>query len=298
MSSSDLTDDEEPQTWIEWFCQLRGHEFFCEIDTQYIADAFNLYGLRAQVSRYKQCVELLLGVGDSASDREGQEQELYPHAKRLYGLIHARYILTSQGQKHMLHKYEFGDFGKCPRVLCGLANVLPVGEHAEMGRSSVKLYCPQCQDMYDPPRKCHRDIDGAYFGPSFPHLLMMVKPDSFQPKPFRVYTPRIYGFRVHDSGRNYPLLDRARTPAAARAQRAAATGKRRATSKKRAAAAPRAGSAGASASAATGALAAAAPRAQGTATTAWAAATAVATADNGKPAVDERASRKRKSGPQ
>ena len=38
MSSSDLTDDEEPQTWIEWFCQLRGHEFFCEIDTQYIGE--------------------------------------------------------------------------------------------------------------------------------------------------------------------------------------------------------------------------------------------------------------------
>jgi len=31
------------------------------------ADAFNLYGLRAQVSRYKQCVELLLGVGDSGT---------------------------------------------------------------------------------------------------------------------------------------------------------------------------------------------------------------------------------------
>ena len=121
--------------------------------------------------------------------------------------------------------------GTVPGLAWALANVgltrrwcdrlhMQVGEHAEMGRSSVKLYCPQCQDMYDPPRKCHRDIDGAYFGPSFPHLLMMVKPDSFQPKPFRVYTPRIYGFRVHDSGRNYPLLDRARTPAAARAQRA------------------------------------------------------------------------------
>ena len=36
MSSSELSDDEEPQTWIEWFCQLRGHEFFCDVDTHYI----------------------------------------------------------------------------------------------------------------------------------------------------------------------------------------------------------------------------------------------------------------------
>lgn len=87
-----------------------------------------------------------------------------------------------------------------------------------MGKSTVKLFCPQCQDVYEPPRKSHREVDGAFFGPSFPHLLMMVKPDSFTPKPFRVYTPRIYGFRVYKEGRNYPLLDRSQTPAAARVQ--------------------------------------------------------------------------------
>lgn len=80
----------------------------------------------------------------------------------------------------------------------------------------MKLFCPQCQDVYHPTRRANRELDGAYFGPTFPHLLMMVKPEAFAPKTFRVYIPRVYGFRVHSSGRNYPLLDRAQTPAATR----------------------------------------------------------------------------------
>ena len=121
------------------------------------ADGFNLYGLRNQIPHMKQCLELILGP--HSPDTDFYESELYPTAKKLYGLIHQRYILTAQGQRfmvrpfvcsgrqrmssrqwqfshlwspppppppHQLHKYEFGDFGTCPRVLCHLANVLPV----------------------------------------------------------------------------------------------------------------------------------------------------------------------------
>ena len=39
--------------WISWFCDLEGHEFFVEVDNDYIRDSFNLYGLKERIPRFK-----------------------------------------------------------------------------------------------------------------------------------------------------------------------------------------------------------------------------------------------------
>jgi casein kinase II subunit beta len=44
--------------------------------------------------------------------------ELYQEATEIYGLIHARFILTPKGLALMREKYLLGKFGICPRVLC------------------------------------------------------------------------------------------------------------------------------------------------------------------------------------
>jgi len=92
----------------------------------------------------------------------------------LYGLIHARFIISSRGLQMMRAKYLNGVFGACPRVLCDRQLVLPVGMSEDLSISRVKVYCPKCEEVYVPRIK-FVDIDGAYFGCSFPHIFFQVE---------------------------------------------------------------------------------------------------------------------------
>ncbi|KAG5643083.1 hypothetical protein DXG03_001578 [Asterophora parasitica] len=82
----------------------------------------------------------------------------------------------------MLEKYKRADFGRCPRVLCQLQPLLPVGLTDVPYEKSVKLYCGRCEDLYSPKSTRHGSIDGAYFGTTFPHLLFLVYPTLIPPK--------------------------------------------------------------------------------------------------------------------
>ncbi|KAJ3128995.1 casein kinase 2 regulatory subunit [Nowakowskiella sp. JEL0407] len=195
--------------WYERFRMLKGSEFFCEVDMSYIQDRFNLTGLNLEVQHYVLAYELLTNTLDEELDQE-LELEVERSAQHLYGLIHARFIITSRGLTKMFEKFQANDFGKCPRVLCDGQAVLPVGLYDLPGIKPVKLYCPKCEDIYIPPYKRHASIDGAYFGTSFPHLLLQVYPDILPNKDMQRYVPKIFGFKIHSSAKEQRNQDEIR----------------------------------------------------------------------------------------
>ncbi|KAF2360980.1 Casein kinase II regulatory subunit [Trinorchestia longiramus] len=173
------------------------------VDEEYIQDKFNLTGLNdIVVSHYRKALEIILDM--EPDDSEGSEDKertamIDSSAVMLYGLIHARYILTTKGAIEMICKYKNGDFGTCPRVYCEGENVLPIGLTDVPGKAMVKLYCPKCCDVYVPRSSRHHHIDGSYFGTGFPHMFFMIFPERRPEKPEKEFIPRLYGFKIHPS---------------------------------------------------------------------------------------------------
>ena len=113
----------------------------------------------------------------------------------LYGLIHQRYILTKKGLLKMRVKYHYSMFGICPRLLCDKQEVVPIGLDEELSISRVKVYCPKCEDVYLPRIK-FVDIDGAYFGKSFPIIFFQTFPELIPDEAKKLYIPKIFGFKI------------------------------------------------------------------------------------------------------
>jgi len=171
------------------------------VDKRFIDDNFNLFGLREMIAEYKVCMDIILDRADM--DDYTASRNLYRPLADLYGLIHARFILTKRGQEKMYHKYKESEFGVCPLLTCEAQPVLPIGLKDDPGESNVFVYCPRCRQVMVPAvtassRYEDLELDGAYFGSTFPHLFFMQFPHLLPPPPLVMepYTPKVFGFKV------------------------------------------------------------------------------------------------------
>ena len=90
-----------PDFFVKQFISSRGNEYFCEIDEEYLTDRFNLTGLNAEVPYYQYALDLITDVFDLDADDHLRGQ-IEKSARHLYGLAHARYIVTTRGLAKMV----------------------------------------------------------------------------------------------------------------------------------------------------------------------------------------------------
>ncbi len=131
-------------------------------------------------------------------------------------------MLTARGLAAVYDKFNAAAYGRCPRVFCEGQAVLPCGLSDLPRKAGVALFCPRCNDVYQPkstksallplaaraahPPSAHpcappraslaAALDGAFFGTTLPHLFLMTYPSAIPPPPAQIYVPRVFGFRV------------------------------------------------------------------------------------------------------
>ncbi|ORY37795.1 hypothetical protein BCR33DRAFT_721288 [Rhizoclosmatium globosum] len=236
-SSDSSSGESSAVSWIYWYCSLPGHEFFIEVPEDFIKDDFNLTGLNTLVLLYNEALDMILDLELDPQPTPAQLSLIESSAEMLYGLIHQRFLLTKGGLGVMADRLAEAEFGACPREGCGGAPVLPCGRSDQPSVDTVKMFCVRCCDLYHPREAKFQNIDGAFFGTTFPHLLYNTYPqlippvltpsrnsasspqqqqvtDPDEPQPnqlsrlpnYRVYVPRIFGFKVSEKAVTGPRM--------------------------------------------------------------------------------------------
>jgi casein kinase II subunit beta len=103
LSSGDDSDSSsEYPSWIHWFASTQGSSLLCEVDATYIEDQFNIYGLKSHIEDgyYQKALDNILDRKECWVDTP----EVAKASNLLYGLSHARYIVTVAGLSKMVSR--------------------------------------------------------------------------------------------------------------------------------------------------------------------------------------------------
>ena len=194
----------EPITWKKWFFSQTYSKYFVEIDDDYLKNTFNYYGFRQKVSDFALSLNCIQGEYTPTDIRpQFWPSSIDKTSFLLFGLLHARYLQTQSGIEKMYSKYQDHCFEKCPRSLCNGFQCIPVGISDDTMHSSIKFYCPLCQNVYEPYDVESSIIDGAFFGKSWVAPFLEKYKSVLPKEPKDQYVPKLFGFSIVDTLEGY-----------------------------------------------------------------------------------------------
>ena len=178
-------------SWIDLFLKTQQGHLFVYVNEDFIRENASNPVISGQFPDIQRILNLIL----SKDIEEITPDELQKEAEIVYGIIHQKFLLTEQGRLLMIERQKSGNFPKCPRVFCRDFTCVPYGTTNELKKDAVKMFCPNCTDVYN--YECSCQIDGAYFGPDWVHYLMNEHPEVAPSEPPESYTPHVFGFNVY-----------------------------------------------------------------------------------------------------
>eukprot|EP00834_Sanchytrium_tribonematis_P006994 NODE_574_length_5874_cov_0.812294.p5 type:complete len:228 gc:universal NODE_574_length_5874_cov_0.812294:2632-3315(+) len=177
--------------WIGWYLRQLEYDYLVDVDEDFYLDKFNLTGLQ-NIMHFPICYEILSDHSEIQEYSEDAHYILDKSTRHLYGMIHARYVLTTPGMRKIAYKVKAGNYGYCPRYNCPKTPLIPVGTSDKPYIGTVKGYCAHCQDIYSLEST---QFDGAYFSTTLPHLLLLTYPELIPISPINRFKIEEFGIK-------------------------------------------------------------------------------------------------------
>ncbi|OHT17514.1 Casein kinase II subunit beta' [Tritrichomonas foetus] len=188
-------------SWVDWFLSQSFSQYFVRIDDEYLKNIENYYGLRQKVSNFYIAFKLICGSYiPEYLYPTNWPQNVNESAMILYGLLHARFLISDHGLELMYEKYQQFFFEMCPRTLCHNVMCLPYGISNDFGKATVKMFCTNCNDIYCVNNEYCYCVDGACFGDTWVHLFVQKYPDVIPNELPEKYVPRLFGYKFDGDG--------------------------------------------------------------------------------------------------
>lgn len=178
----------ESVPWINRFLSLPSSYIFVPVPAQYLSDFAAHIEPNGHGIQDPRAAESAIFSTDNTNDTS---------AELLYGLAHANFLQTPEGRELMVHKQQEHAFQPCPRFLCRGTTCFPCGVSDIPGTETVKMYCPNCDTIYNTKDPNLSNVDGAFFGSDWLITVRNEHPELKLGDDSPEYVPTIFGFRIY-----------------------------------------------------------------------------------------------------